>query len=120
MANSSNPFNSRGTRIFHGVAAAAINVCCLVQRDSLGKLIPCAAGRPQGVAPATYAAGDDVDYHRDGICSVLTDGSAVAGTAIKASAGGVGVLDAAPGVTTAGVVLALDASTKIALVELFI
>lgn len=122
MANSPNPFMYRGTKVFHAVAAGAITVCRLVARDNAGKIVACpTAVRPQGVAPATYATGDDAAYHRSGICTVETDGSAAVGTDIKAAAdgSGKGILDAAPGITTAGRVIKLDAVTNIAEVELF-
>jgi hypothetical protein len=120
MANSSNPFNSRGTRIYHGVAAAAISVGRLIMRDGAGKLVPCTAGnRACGVSPANYVAGDDVDYHRLGICTVETDGSATVGANIKAISGGKGGVDIAPSFTTAGVVLWIDVPSGMATVELY-
>ncbi len=123
MANSSNTFHSKGTRIFHGHAGAAIAICRLVQREATtGDLIACASGaRPVGVSPVTYADGDDANYHRGGIASVETDGSAAVGEFVKAAAdgSGKGIKDSSPTYITAGVLVTLDATTNIGDVELF-
>ena len=110
------------TLIFHGVADGAIPVCRLVYWTTGGKLALCTtATRPDGVAPATYADGDAMGAHRGGQCHVETDGSAAAGTYIKANTNGdgKGILDSDLDILTAGKVISLDAATNIAKVQLF-
>lgn len=123
MSNSSTPFSSKGTRVFHGMANGTIAVCRLVARDSSGFIVACPSGtRPIGVSPANFVVKDDMDYHRMGIASVETDGSAVIGQVVKADAGGLGkaILDSAPGFASAGVLVTLDPTTNIGNVELFV
>lgn len=124
MANTNNPFRYRNTRIFSGLSGAAIAVCRLLSREATtGKLIPCASGaRPIGVSPwAAAAANESLDYHKGGICTVETDGSAAVGDSVKADAGGLGkgIKDTSPGIQTAGVLIQLDTVTNIGEVELY-
>lgn len=122
MSNASATFHSKGTRIFHGTASGAIAACRFLYRvATTGALAACTTGvKPVGVAPATYADGDAVDYHRGGIAAVETDGSAAVGDTVKAAADGSGkaIKDAAPGYATAGVLLTLDTTSNIGDVEL--
>ena len=124
MGNSSNPFASRGTKVFHGVASGAIAVCRFVAYNATyGKLALCpSAARPDGVAPATYADGDAADFHAFGICTVETDGSAAVGDAVKAAADGSGKAnkDSSPGFVTGGKLLTLDSTSNIGLVRLYV
>jgi hypothetical protein len=131
MANSSVTFSSRGTRVFHGKAGGAIPICRFVSRDVYGNTATMAqlvltpsGSRPVGVSPATFAAGDDADYHRSGICAVecLSLTSAAIGSYVKADGSGTGkaIVDHAttPTVLAAGVLLTFDATTNIGDVEL--
>jgi hypothetical protein len=124
MANAPRLFSSKGTRVFHGHANATLYECRLLQRDTSGYLILCAASNKScGVSPANFASGDDVDYHRAGICTVLTDGSAAIGDTVKATTAGIAIKDVSaggtPSVFSAGVLLTLDATSNIGDVELF-
>jgi len=126
MANAPVTFTSRGTSIRHGHAGAAITICRFVQREATtGDVITCAtANRPIGVAPATFADGDDMNYHCQGICSVETDGSAAVGDTVKpaADSSGKAIKDVSPGGTPSafagGVLITLDATSNIGDVEL--
>jgi hypothetical protein len=133
MANSSVTFSSRGTRIFHGKAFGAIPVCRFVSRALVadvslhgGQVTLCTtASVPCGVSPATFADGDDMDYHRSGIAAVECDGStlsaATIGDYVKSTATGTACVEGTPGTPTAftaGVQLSYDATTHIADIEL--
>jgi hypothetical protein len=115
-------FQSRGTRVFHGVAGGAISPCRFVGRSG-GAIIACAsAERPIGVSPDTYATSDDVDYHKQGYASIETDGSAAVDEYLKAASdgSGKGIKDSSPGFTTGARVLSLDATSNIAFCELLV
>ena len=133
MANSSVTFSSRGTRIFHGKTFGAIPICRFVTRALVadvalhgGQITLCtAASVPCGVSPATFADGDDMDYHRSGIAAVECDGStlsaATIGDYVRCGANGLAAVEATPGTPTAftaGVQLSYDATTHIADIEL--
>jgi hypothetical protein len=131
MANSSVTFSSRGTRVFHGKAGGAIPICRFVARDvysntaTMAQIVLCPTGtRACGVSPATFAVGDDADYHRSGIAAVecLSLTAAAIGSYVKADGSGTGkaIVDHAttPTVLAAGVLLTFDATTNIGDVEL--
>jgi len=125
MANANNSFQFKGTRVFHGVSGAAFAVCRFLSREATtGKLVHCpSAVRPLGVSAwAAAAAGESVDYHKQGQCTVETDGSAAVGDSVKADASGTGkaIKDSSPGITTAGVLVSLDTTTNIGMVELYV
>jgi hypothetical protein len=127
MSNAPSKFTSRGTRVFHGHAGGAITECRFVSREgTTGDVIQCpTVVRPIGVSPRTYADGDDCDYHRGGIASVETDGSAAVGDYVLPATDGSGkaIKDSSPGsavgVYSAGRLLTLDTTTNIGDVELF-
>jgi hypothetical protein len=133
MANSSVQFQSRGTRVFHGKAGAAIRACRFVTRtpasDSthLGMLVECGVGsNPVGASPAAFADGDDADYHKQGIVTVTGDGAstlsaATIGGYVKAGAAGIAVLDHATTRTllAAGVQIGYNAAADLVEIELF-
>ena len=133
MANSSVTFSSRGTRIFHGKAFGAIPVCRFVTRALVGDVtlhggqvtLGTGSSVPCGVSPATFADGDDMDYHRSGIAAVECDGStlsaATIGDYVRCGASGYAAVETTPGTPTAftaGVQLSYDATTHIADIEL--
>ena len=133
MSNSSATFSSRGTRTFHGKAFGAIPACRFVNRALVadvtahgGQLtLSTSVSVPCGVSPATYADGDDMDYHRSGIAAVECDGStlsaATIGDYVRCTASGMASVEATPGTPTAftaGVQLSYDATTHIADIEL--